>query len=660
MQINPAEQGSLRLACEAKLVLSSLVTPKGPAEMQCCGEVLQVGAKFCSSCGKGHTISMCECGNTLPEKARFCSFCGHDHRKPDQTVPLFANRNSQAKASQSLADLLQAIPLFANTNIAFRNEIERSMQETKVAQNSFVVRKGDEAKSLFVVRSGEVSVVDGEGKVLMKLEEGKFFGEIALLFGGTRNASVVASKTSRLNVLEKQQLDKAMVKHSCTDLIRSNARSVPHVKEWFLGRVDLLRQAAAAEPEFLSKVATVLKFQKIAPSTNIIRQGDLGQEMYFILSGSVDVIVNGRVVKALKEGSFVGEVSLLFGDVRTATVRTKAPCEVYVLSRISFDEILEQYPKCIDAIYGAAQETKHLKEFFIKKIALFEDVASDAEFILNMSLALSSRSFRPGEDIVCEGDYGDNMFLVARGQTVVLKENKEVARLQSGQFFGELSLLYRERRNATIRAENYCHLYALSQDAFETLAVAFPRWWKSMQRKRMLVRQERLTSGVTVVHRKKRRSTVHGLELPMIPSSNPNLAALLPHPLSSLDPRPASVSLHLPAGETSSTLHLPALQTCPSPPSCTGVAQSSPCPSTCHDSSSSSAEHKAEHKELHLLQNELEKMQSQKLCLVCADRERTMLIIPCGHISVCESCVKPLKKCPICRGCIEKSIKAFF
>ena len=82
------------------------------------------------------------------------------------------------------------------------------------------------------------------------------------------------------------------------------------------------------------------------------------------------------------------------------------------------------------------------------------------------------RLYAAGETIVQQGDDTSELFIVERGEVVVLLERprqspKEVARLLAGQFFGEMALVTGERRNATVRAATECALLVVDHAAFE-------------------------------------------------------------------------------------------------------------------------------------------------------------------------------------------------
>ncbi|KAL1262521.1 hypothetical protein QQF64_007786 [Cirrhinus molitorella] len=55
----------------------------------------------------------------------------------------------------------------------------------------------------------------------------------------------------------------------------------------------------------------------------------------------------------------------------------------------------------------------------------------------------------------------------------------------------------------------------------------------------------------------------------------------------------------------------------------------------------------------------LEKLQREKLCKVCMDRDINIVFIPCGHLVTCQKCSEPLNKCPICCAAIIQKIKTY-
>jgi len=92
-----------------------------------------------------------------------------------------------------------------------------------------------------------------------------------------------------------------------------------------------------------------LKFKTYDANHTICKIGDPGDTMYIIISGSVDIIIedksgNEQVVASSGSGDYFGEMALLTGEPRSATVRTKEPSEMFLLVQKDFDVILEKFP----------------------------------------------------------------------------------------------------------------------------------------------------------------------------------------------------------------------------------------------------------------------------------------------------------------------------
>ncbi|KAI8830074.1 hypothetical protein BJ741DRAFT_364483 [Chytriomyces cf. hyalinus JEL632] len=97
--------------------------------------------------------------------------------------------------------------------------------------------------------------------------------------------------------------------------------------------------------EFYDMIIDCLEEQTYPAKTFIIREGEEGRHMYFLLTGSLEVSVQGRPVTNINEGSFFGEMALIAQIPRTASIMTKTPCCAYSLSSTDFNSIIERFPQ---------------------------------------------------------------------------------------------------------------------------------------------------------------------------------------------------------------------------------------------------------------------------------------------------------------------------
>jgi CRP-like cAMP-binding protein len=103
---------------------------------------------------------------------------------------------SEAKRAR---DSLAQVPLFAGLPPRHLKRVGDLTEEVRFMEGATVVRQGDAGDTFYVILEGEAKVAGPSGRVVNRLRPGEFFGEISLLDGGPRTASVVAE--TRLTML---------------------------------------------------------------------------------------------------------------------------------------------------------------------------------------------------------------------------------------------------------------------------------------------------------------------------------------------------------------------------------------------------------------------------------------------------------------------------
>jgi CRP-like cAMP-binding protein len=125
-------------------------------------------------------------------------------------------------------------------------------------------------------------------------------------------------------------------------------------------RIEFLRGVwlfSACSDDELSRIAALSQPREIAAGSEVTRQGDEGDEFYVVLEGSATASVDGDEVGTIGAGGFFGEMALIDGGERIATVTSTTALNVLVLDRHDFNEMLsiampEVTPKLL-AVVGA-------------------------------------------------------------------------------------------------------------------------------------------------------------------------------------------------------------------------------------------------------------------------------------------------------------------
>jgi len=113
-----------------------------------------------------------------------------------------------------------------------------------------------------------------------------------------------------------------------------------------LQKVPIFRMLGKESIDFIIER---LKFKIFSKDSEICKVGDPGDIMYIIITGKVDICIytadgTEQVVAALGSGDYFGEMALLTGETRSATVRAAEESEMFLLHKNDFDVILERFP----------------------------------------------------------------------------------------------------------------------------------------------------------------------------------------------------------------------------------------------------------------------------------------------------------------------------
>jgi cAMP-dependent protein kinase regulator len=104
---------------------------------------------------------------------------------------------------------------------------------------------------------------------------------------------------------------------------------------------------------------------------------------------------------------------------------------------------------------------------YLAQVPMFK--ACTSAQIQELSELADGLAIDPDEVLVRQGDTGDEFFVIGSGEAVVTRDGQEVARLEPGDFFGELALFDDAPRNATVTSTTGITLVGLNRSAFQKM-----------------------------------------------------------------------------------------------------------------------------------------------------------------------------------------------
>ena len=127
-------------------------------------------------------------------------------------------------------------------------------------------------------------------------------------------------------------------------MLRKNA------KIELLKRVPLFERCSRRE---LGQIAMLADELDLPKARDLTREGASGFEFIILVEGEADVVRGVRVVNELGPGDFVGEIALVSGKPRTATVKTRGPARVLVITASGFRTLMHDVPSIKDKVLAA-------------------------------------------------------------------------------------------------------------------------------------------------------------------------------------------------------------------------------------------------------------------------------------------------------------------
>ena len=306
-----------------------------------------------------------------------------------------------------------------------------------------------------------VIITPGESGRGMAIELEELLGNVEKVTGSAYTRRLLAQGYDTLNWELQEIAEDYILKY------------VPHARglsnELSIIRNDL-EVLLRSVPLFMSLRHKVLKAlskrfrpRHFSRHTNIIQADEPGTTFYIIRTGRVEVLSpDGKWLNQLGRGDYFGEMALLTNEKRNATIRALTSVEALELDKAHFDRFIRT---------NVHFDEKARSEF--GRLAILREIPIFERFNGNELMMISKRMERVevGKDkvIFTQGEIGDSLYVVEAGEVSVEIDSTARAKLEAGEYFGEMALIMDFPRTATVIALQPTVLLRLQSSDFRQL-----------------------------------------------------------------------------------------------------------------------------------------------------------------------------------------------
>jgi thioredoxin reductase/Fe-S-cluster-containing hydrogenase component 2/CRP-like cAMP-binding protein len=205
----------------------------------------------------------------------------------------------------------------------------------------------------------------------------------------------------------------------------------------------------------------------------VFEKNDYTDSFWSIVTGSVEIDIGGNRKITLKQGDFFGEMGLISGRRRTATIRAGEP------NTFLIETPRKQMVKLIASVNSVKRSLDEVFMLRALQTSIFPDV--EGSFLSALVKRAKMKNFKKGDLFFKEGDIGDMLYVIRKGSAKISRLNRlgvDVAQtyIPAGNFVGEMAILKEEplKRSATVTAAVACETIVIEKGDFLDLIKQFP------------------------------------------------------------------------------------------------------------------------------------------------------------------------------------------
>lgn len=276
------------------------------------------------------------------------------------------DQSKQLLTSNNLILFLASTELLSGLDKSILHDLKKEIKLVRIRSGKTLIRQGAVGDCLYIVINGRLRASikheSGDEEVLGEVGHGQSVGEMAILNEEPRSATVRAIYDTELVKLSKEGFNRLVEKYpqamkQVTQTIMTRFQS-SESRRFRPAATELISFLASTElfgtldRSILRDLEADLEWVNLSSGEILIHQGDVGDCLYVVVNGRLRVVTERQsgdkeVIGEVGRGECVGEMAILTGEDRSATVFAIRDTELVKFSKVQFDQFMEKHPQAM-------------------------------------------------------------------------------------------------------------------------------------------------------------------------------------------------------------------------------------------------------------------------------------------------------------------------
>ncbi len=324
-------------------------------------------------------------------------------------------------------------------------------------ENKFIFKEGDTGDCLYLIREGEVNILNKDNVIVRIFKKGEFFGQLSILMDIPRTMTVI-TKTKCIFYSISIESIKNIFGEKFRDVLLINSIKQALIKSKYFSKLDI---------KYIENIFEHFKLTRYEKGCVVLRKGYLcHSKILIILEGNLInvtyLFIKANSRKVLSErNSVVFEEKIIFNSKEALKENYIAEPDC-LLAECELEYFTKSIGGNLQKIIDHSAVIKALRS-----VSIFKDYPN--EKISQLEKFIRIEKYTDGKKIINQGDINFNFYIIKLGKVDIFINSNYVRTLNTNEYFGERALFLKESRSATVKANGDTEVFCLSQEEFDML-----------------------------------------------------------------------------------------------------------------------------------------------------------------------------------------------